>query len=128
MQTMVIIESDRLKEFVSSVLERVGVSAEDAAIVSDCLVDADVRGIPSHGVSRLPAYIETFRRGFNRPKPTIEVHRTGQATAVVDGDDGIGSLVAVRGMREAITLASECGIGMVAARRSCPFGHAGYFA
>ncbi len=128
MQAMVIIESDRLKEFVSSALERVGVPAEDAAIVSDCLVDADVRGIPSHGVSRLPAYIDTFRRGFNRPKPIIEVHRTGQATAVVDGDDGIGSLVAVRGMREAITLASECGIGMVAVRRSCPFGHAGYFA
>jgi L-2-hydroxycarboxylate dehydrogenase (NAD+) len=128
MQNIVTIEPDRLKEFVSSALERASVPAEDAAIISDCLVDADMRGIPSHGVSRLPTYIDTFRRGFNRNKPLIEVHRTGQATAVVDGDDGIGSLIAVRGMREAITLAFESGIGMVAVRRSSPFGHAGYFA
>jgi L-2-hydroxycarboxylate dehydrogenase (NAD+) len=122
------IRYDRLREFVDSALQCAGVAAEDASIISDCLVDADLRGIPSHGVSRLPAYIDTLRRGFNRAKPTIQVDRTAPATAVVDGDDGIGSLVAVRGMREAIALARENGIGMVAVHSSSPFGHAGYYA
>jgi L-2-hydroxycarboxylate dehydrogenase (NAD+) len=122
------VECDRLRGFVASVLERTGLPTEDATVVSDCLVDADLRGIPSHGVSRLPAYIDALRRGFNRPKPVIQVQRTGLATAVLDGGGGIGSLVAVRGMREAIALANESGVGMVTVRGSSPFGHAGYFA
>jgi LDH2 family malate/lactate/ureidoglycolate dehydrogenase len=122
------IQSDRLKEFVASALERTGVPAADAAIVSDCLVDADLRGIPSHGVSRLTTYIDALQRGFSRVKPQIRLHRTGQATAVVDGDNGLGSLVAVMGMRQAIDLSNESGIGMVAVRHSSHFGHAGYYA
>ncbi len=127
-RSAVSIESERLKAFVASALESVGVPAEDAATISDCLADGDIRGIPSHGVSRLPAYIDALRRGFSRARPRIQVHRTTPATAVVDGDDGLGSVVAVRSMREAIALARESGIGMVAVRNSSHFGHAGYYA
>jgi len=124
----VCIQSDRLREFVASALECTDVPAEDAAIVSACLVDADLRGIPSHGVSRLTTYIEALQRGFARAKPRIRVNRSSQATAIMDGDDGLGSLVAVLAMREAIELADECGIGMVGVRHSSHFGHAGYYA
>jgi L-2-hydroxycarboxylate dehydrogenase (NAD+) len=123
-----LIDSDRLREFVAAALERAGLSAADAAIASDCFVDADIRGISTHGVSRLPIYVDALRRGFNQAKPLIEVHRTSHATAVIDGGDGMGTLVAVRGMREAIALASKSGIGMVAVRNTNNFGHAGYYA
>jgi LDH2 family malate/lactate/ureidoglycolate dehydrogenase len=79
-------------------------------------------------VSRLTTYIEALQRGFARSKPQIQVNRTSQATAIMDGDDGLGSLVAVLAMREATELANECGIGMVGVRRSSHFGHAGYYA
>ena len=127
-RTAVWMQPDRLREFVASALERADVSAEDAAIISAGLVDADLRGIPSHGVSRLPTYIDALQRGFSRARPLIQVHRTGHATAVLDGNDGLGSLVAVLGMREAIELADESGIGMVAVHSSSHFGHAGYYA
>jgi LDH2 family malate/lactate/ureidoglycolate dehydrogenase len=122
------IDADSLTEFVASVFGRAGLSADDAAIVADCFVDAEIRGITTHGVARLPVYIDALRRGFCQARPVIRVHRTSQATAVVDGGDGMGTLVAVRGMREAIALAKVSGIGMVAVHNTNNFGHAGYYA
>lgn len=122
------VEAGLLKAFAACALGRAGVASEDAAVVSDCLVDADMRGLASHGVSRLPAYVDALQRGFIQARPAILVRRIAQAAAVIDGDNGLGSLIAVRGMREAIALAGESGIGMVAVRRSSPFGHAGYYA
>lgn len=122
------INADRLKDFVAAAFARSGLAAADAAIVSDCFVDAEIRGITSHGVSRLPVYIDALRRGFNQARPAVSVHRTGKATAVVDGGNGMGTLIAVHAMREAIALANESGIGMVAVYNTNNFGHAGYYA
>jgi L-2-hydroxycarboxylate dehydrogenase (NAD+) len=128
MKATVVMDSEVLTEFVMSAFRRAGLSDEDAAIVSDCFVDAEMHGISTHGVARLPVYIDALRRGFNKPRPLITVRRTSAATAVVDGGDGMGTLISVRGMREAIALANESGIGMVVVRNSNNFGHAGYYA
>jgi L-2-hydroxycarboxylate dehydrogenase (NAD+) len=127
-ENTVLVEADRLRDFVASAFMRVGLPADDAAIVSDCFVDAELRAIPTHGVARLPVYIDAVRRGFNRARPVIRLHRTGLATAVLDGGDGMGAVAGVRAMREAIALANECGIGMVAVHHTNNFGHAGYYA
>ena len=124
----ILIDADSLTEFVALVFERAGLPADDAAIVADCFVDAEIRGITTHGVSRLPVYVDALRRGFCQARPVITVHRTSHATAVVDGGDGMGTLVAIRGMREAIALAKMSGIGMVAVHNTNNFGHAGYYA
>ena len=117
-----------LKEFVSSVFERVGVPEDEAGIIADVLVAADARGIPSHGVARLKRYIDGIRNGVMVPdsKPRI-VHET-PVSARIDGRDGLGQPVSFNAMKLAIEKAKANGIGMVTVFNSNHFGIAGYYA
>ena len=119
---------DRLGEFATAVFIRLGLSSEDAARVADCLLTADLRGIGSHGVSRVPIYAERLRRGLVNPTPSLRVERTGAVVAVVDGDNGMGAVVGTRAMGEAIALAAEHGAAAVTARHGNHYGIASYYA
>ncbi len=101
--------------------------AAEAAVISADLVRADLRGLSSHGVSRIPMYLERLRRGVVNPRPQIKVTRVASAVALLDGDDGMGFIAGHRGMDEAIRLASKCGIGMVGVRRSTHYGMAALY-
>src|SRR4030095_13736393 len=81
----------------------------------------------SHGIVRLPHYATRLRNGTVKARPRISVRRTGPSTALVEGDAGMGQLVAVRAMREAISLARETGVGAVSARNSSHCGACAYF-
>jgi LDH2 family malate/lactate/ureidoglycolate dehydrogenase len=96
----------------------------DAAIVAGCLVSADLRGVDTHGMVRLPGYIERIRRGVNNPRPALEPQRITPVAAALDGQNGLGFVVGTRAMAEAIAMAQEFGVGIVAARRSTHFGMA----
>lgn len=120
-------DPEELEAFARTVLREVGVTGEHGSLLAEALVRADLRGHASHGVDRLPAYVEKFEHGGFNPDPEITVDRLADAMAVVDGDDGPGQSAAVRAMDTAIDLAREAGVGTVLVRRSNHFGTAAFY-
>lgn len=110
--------------FVLAMLRRRGVKEQHARIVAACLVRADLRGVHSHGIARLPVYLERLERGMVNPSPSLAVERRTAAAAALDGDNGLGFVVAHKAMEVAMDLAADCGVGLVAARHSNHFGMA----
>jgi ureidoglycolate dehydrogenase (NAD+) len=119
--------SQRLTSFTAACLEKLGLEAADARLVAETLIAANLRGVDSHGVVRLPHYATRLRNGTVKPRPKITARRTGPSAAVVEGDAGMGQLVAVRAMKQAIQLARETGVGAVVARNSSHCGACAYF-
>jgi ureidoglycolate dehydrogenase (NAD+) len=119
--------SQRLSSFTAACLEKLGLEDADARLVAETLVAANLRGVDSHGVVRLPHYATRLRNGTVKPRPNITARRTGPSAALVEGDAGMGQLVAVRAMQEAISLAKESGIGAAVARNSSHCGACAYF-
>jgi LDH2 family malate/lactate/ureidoglycolate dehydrogenase len=117
-----------LKSFCVEALEKLGVSKEDASIVADVLVEADLRGIDSHGVARMSRYVSGIQQGMMKPKANPRVVHETPCTATIDGDAGLGQPVSHRAMRLAIAKAREHSVGFVAVRNSNHYGIAGYYA
>ena len=105
-----------------------GLPAADAAKVAELMTEADLTGADAHGVFRLPQYVRRLRKGGVNPRPDIRVEKTAPATALVDGDNGMGHLVMARAAETAIELARDCGVAWVGARRSNHAGAAGVYA
>jgi L-2-hydroxycarboxylate dehydrogenase (NAD+) len=116
-----------LQAFMVDVLVGVGVPLGEAEIAADVLISSDLRGIESHGIGRLKMYYDRIRAGTVNPTTQFEVVREGPATAVVDGNYGLGHVVGVRSMRLAIEKARAYGLGAVAVRNSTHFGIDGYY-
>ena len=121
------IPAARLEAFTAACLEKLGVGSADACLVAETLVAANLRGVDSHGVVRLPHYATRLRNGTVNARANITARRTGPSTALVKGDAGMGQLVAARAMREAIALAKESGVGAVVARNSSHCGACAWF-
>jgi LDH2 family malate/lactate/ureidoglycolate dehydrogenase len=116
-----------LTGYAVAVLERFDVPAVDARAVADCLVLADLRGVDSHGLLRLPVYARRLRAGVVKARPAITVQVPFPAVGLVDGDNGLGAVVGVRAMDQAIELARVAGTGFVGVRRSNHFGPAAFY-
>jgi LDH2 family malate/lactate/ureidoglycolate dehydrogenase len=117
-----------LKKYVASVFTAIGCSEQDAALASDVLVSADARGIDSHGVARLVGYVRLFDLGRLNTKPQIKILHETPSTATLDGDRGLGLVVAPKAMEIACEKAALAGTGWVAVQNSNHFGIAGYHA
>ncbi|CAG7972013.1 unnamed protein product [Penicillium salamii] len=111
-------------KFAAELLEKAGLSQEDAKSMSDCLVLADVRGVDTHGLARLPQYLERVHKGRVNARPNFKLTEKTPVVAHLDGDNGFGFVVATRAMEEAIKRAEIYGIGMVTANHSNHFGMA----
>ncbi len=118
----VYIDAGALREFTSAVFLHYGLPEQDAALVADGLILANLRGVDSHGVARIPVYVKKLRHKIVNPRPDIKVKRVTPAAAVADGDDGMGFVVGKRAMDEAIAMARDIGIGMCVAHRSTHYG------
>ncbi len=105
-----------------------GCSEEDASIAAEVLLSADLRGIDSHGVARLSGYIRLWQAKRINTQPLIKVIHETPSTAVVDGDQGLGLVVAPFAMKLAMEKAEKVGTGWVAVQNSNHFGIAGYHA
>ncbi len=116
-----------LKEFVKEIFEALNVPPEDAEVVADVLVKADLFGISSHGVQRVGRYVGGIRVGNVNVRPRVRVVRDLGATALIDADNGLGQPVSVKAMKLAINKARDYGVGLVLVRRSNHFGIAGYY-
>jgi ureidoglycolate dehydrogenase (NAD+) len=123
----VLVPHDRLISFTAACLEKLGLASADARLVAETLVAANLRGVDSHGVVRLPHYATRLRNGSVKARPNITARRNGPSAAVVEGDAGMGQLVAARAMHEAISLAKENGVGAVVARNSSHCGACAWF-
>ncbi|MCG8403466.1 MAG: Ldh family oxidoreductase [Firmicutes bacterium] len=121
------ISAGELQKFCTNLLKGTGVPDEDANLVADVLVDTSLDGIDTHGVSRLPVYLTRLQSGRINAGPDIKATSTAPAVAVLDGDNGLGQLVAVRAMDKSIELAREAGVGVVPVRHSNHFGAATYY-
>jgi LDH2 family malate/lactate/ureidoglycolate dehydrogenase len=128
MATDTLLPAPELAAWAARVFERASVPAADAATAADVLVSANVRGVDTHGIVRLPIYTRRLLSGAENPRPAIRVEREGPATALVDGDNGLGLVVAAWSMREAIRRATEQGAAVVTVRHSNHLGAAGYYA
>ncbi|WP_420392958.1 Ldh family oxidoreductase [Acuticoccus sp.] len=112
------IDPNALEAFVADMLRRTGVPAEDAAIAAASLVGADVRGMNSHGMIRLPVYVRRLKAGGFNPVTTVNVVREGPSTALIDGGNGLGSVLTTRAMDLAVQKARSTGIAAVGIRNS----------
>lgn len=122
------IAEQNLREFTENIFLAMGCSDADARQAADVLVSADLRGIDSHGVARLPGYVRLLDHGRLNPKPNIKIVHETPSTATVDGDKGLGLVVAPFAMNLAIEKARNVGSGWVAVRNSNHYGIAGYHA
>jgi ureidoglycolate dehydrogenase (NAD+) len=103
-------------------LGRVGVPKEDAAATLEILLWSDLRGVPTHGIQRLLTYVPRLREGLINPTPRFTIESPASSLMVIDGDNGLGTVVGSRGIREATKLARETGIAFVGCRNSNHFG------
>jgi L-2-hydroxycarboxylate dehydrogenase (NAD+) len=117
-----------LWEFVYQVFKKINCPDEEAKTAADVLLQADLRGIDSHGVARLSGYVRLWEANRINTRPVIRIEYETPSTAVVDGDGGLGLVVAPRAMEIAMQKAKQVGTGWVAVNNSNHFGIAGYHA
>jgi LDH2 family malate/lactate/ureidoglycolate dehydrogenase len=118
------VPAGRLRAFCEAALKKAGLTEEDARLVADTLVEADLRGVRSHGLILLVRYCRGLLKGYVNPRPRVRVERRVGATALMDGDNGLGQIPSVRAME----LAETYGVGTVVVYNSNHFGAAAYYA
>ncbi len=119
---------EQLYLFAESVFKKIGCSSEHAATATKTLLSADLRGIDSHGIARLSGYVRLWEARRVNATPDIKIIHETPSTAVVDGDSGLGLVVAPFAMQVAIEKAKQAGTGWVSVQNSNHFGIAGYHA
>ena len=117
----------QLEELGQALLLTGGLRLEDAKTIAADLVKADMRGLYSHGVSRLPMYLKRIEAKCVKPQPDIKVEKIAQAVLKVNGDAGMGFLVAHKAMEEGMKLADTTGIAMVGCHNSTHYGMAALY-
>ncbi len=119
---------NHLFTFTEAVFRSIGCPEADATTATEALLAADLRGIDSHGVARLIGYVRLWEAGRINPTPRVGVVYETPSTAVVDGDGGLGLVVAPKAMQVALEKARIAGTGWVSVKNSNHFGIAGYHA
>src|SRR5438034_9442980 len=99
------VTASRLMALVVEILRKVGVPDADARLLADTLVEADLRGVHSHGVMRLPNYVQRIRAGLVRPEAHCTITAEGPAFAQLDAHNGLGQVASVRAMDVAMAKA-----------------------
>lgn len=114
-----------LYSFARQIFLKIGCEQKDAETAADSLLSADVRGVDSHGVARLSGYVRLWEEKRVNANPVIKIVHETPSTAVVDGDAGLGLVVAPFAMQVAIDKAKQAGTGWVSVKNSNHFGIAG---
>ncbi|KAJ6145556.1 hypothetical protein N7470_009451 [Penicillium chermesinum] len=124
-QTRYVTPADH-QQFVQDVLVANGVPKDNAVIISHCLLQADLRGVDTHGANRIPSNIERIRHKILDPTAEPQLRQVTSVAAQVDGKNGFGFLAADMGMQRAIEMAQEAGIGLVSVKHSNHYGMAAW--
>jgi len=124
---MLVIPADRLTDFCARILAGLGVPEDQAAIVAESLVEADLRGVESHGVHLMALYFDRLRGGHLRGRTEVTVLRDEGASALLDGGQGLGQISGLAAVDLAVAKAREYGVGTVAVRNSSHLGALGWY-
>ena len=122
------IQSDHLYQFAKSVTEALGARSDVAHHVAEGLVQTSLRGVDSHGIRLLPHYLQALKNGRLNSHPHYRFERTAPAVGRLDGDHTFGHAAGSEGIKHAVNLAKEAGMGAVAVYNSSHFGAAAYYA
>lgn len=117
----------QLRKLSTSLFLSAGVPQPDADLITDLLIDTDLRGVLSHGTQQIKGYVRHFLDGNLNPSPQLRVIRDEPNTATVDGDGGLGHLATARATGLAINKAKTTGVGVAIARNHGHFGAAGKY-
>jgi LDH2 family malate/lactate/ureidoglycolate dehydrogenase len=118
---------DKLMTFCIQALQKLGVPRDEAEITAGSLVTANLRGVDTHGVLRLPLYAARLKQGAMSSSVNLTTEKETIATALLDGHDGIGQVISCRAMEIAIRKAREAGVSYVAVKHSNHFGAAAFY-
>jgi len=119
---------ETLEAFTLGIFGKIGCPEDQAALATKVLLEADLRGIDSHGIARLSGYVRLWEADRINANPSIKIVHESPSTGVIDGDKGLGLVVAPQAMELAMKKASEVGTGWVAVKNSNHFGIAGFHA
>ena len=122
------IAASALELFARNVFERAGLAPEDARTVADALVWANLRGVDSHGVRRIPSYLDYIKSGHMKVRADIRVLRETPAIVAIDADRAVGPVITVKVMHDVIAKAKQVGIGWGLVRNLTHQGALGYYA
>lgn len=116
-----------LEAFGAIIYEKAGMTADDAGIMTAIQLNADKRGVDTHGFQRLPQYVRQLMGGQVKARPNVAVTRERGAGLAIDGDGGLGQIVCYRAMQHALAKARELGIAIAAIRASNDWGCGAYY-
>jgi LDH2 family malate/lactate/ureidoglycolate dehydrogenase len=125
---LILIPARATRALIGDAFAAAGLPPDDAARCAELMTEADLTGADGHGIFRLPQYVRRLQAGGFNKRPNIVVKKTAAATALVDGDNGMGHLVMSRATDEAIAMARQTGVAWVGVRRSNHAGPAGLYA
>lgn len=125
---MIILSAEELKARAKTIFRVRGLLERDCDILADSLIHANLRGLDSHGVMRIPHYVRRLELGSINPRPETRIERTGSATAMIDGDNGFAHVTNWDGMELAVTMAREAGAAFVGIQHSNHCGALSFFA
>ncbi|MDH7498918.1 MAG: Ldh family oxidoreductase [candidate division NC10 bacterium] len=128
MKSVVLVKPEPLSQFCRHLFQKVGVPMQDAQVLMDNLIEADLRGVDTHGVTRIAIYIERLQSGAVKAKPQIKVLKETPTSALLDGDHGLGQVISAKAMEMAIEKAKAGVIGLVGVRNSTHNGAMAHFA
>ena len=126
-EEIICIDAEILENFMGDVFKGLGVPEEDANIIAEVLITSDLRGIDSHGIQRCKMYYDRIKAGIYETNTKIDIIKEGPTTALLDGNCGMGHVIAYKSMKMAIKKAKKYGLGAIAVRNSTHFGIAGYY-
>ena len=124
----VLVQLDPLHDFVARVFAAAGFSPEHANLEADVLTWANLRGVESHGVFRIPSYVAAIRSGSINPRPDMQIVRERGASSIVEADRAAGAVAMTFGMAQAVERAGQHAIGWALVRNTTHTGPMGYYA
>ncbi|WP_415284117.1 Ldh family oxidoreductase [Candidatus Pelagibacter sp. Uisw_130] len=122
------IKQKKLNLLIKNILKKYNLNLEHSQICTDALINAELVGAPSHGLSRLKMYCDRINKKLINPKPKIKIRKISQSISHIDANNSIGFVAADIAIKTAITNAKKTGIGLVAVKNSGHYGLSGYYA
>src|ERR1041385_5208940 len=116
------VAAEKIREQLVAVFRAWGMSEEHAAVTAEMMVETDLRGVDSHGISMLPTYDKEFRAGRLNMRPIFKTLREGPAFALIDADASLGHPVSVHAMNLAVDKCQQAGVAVVSVVNSHHFG------
>ena len=122
------IKSNRLRRILTNIFKKHNLSSSHSLICADALINAELVGAPTHGLSRLKMYCDRINKKVINPKPKIKIKKISQSIAHIDANNSIGFVAGNIGIKQAIKNAKKTGIGLVGIKNSGHYGLSGYYA